>query len=659
MNIGIKIVERKPIVEGSPRLVCGNSGDTITFTFDSEWSNYTAKVARFVYVKNGVVEHQEVLFNGNVVEIPVFSNITEVYIGVYAGDLRTTTPVVIPCDFSILCKGGELVDPAPDIYTQILDALNEKLILEGNAPSATMLETPRDIHIDLESNESVSFDGTEDVNPGVTGILSIENGGTGADTPEGVRDNLELDTLYAPVSTRVDLEKSGAVSHDEDKGFTTGVVGTLPISKGGTGATTPEGIRNNLNLDELYANHIVGKATGNAISIDSSKAPLHNLKLFGRTTQDGTPTPDNPIPLVSTGDSGNFKLEIFGKNLLKVTTNGLTNKGVTYVINDDKSISVSGTPTDTTSWKNLTVNGGFYLPNGRYKLTCSGYKDLSKCYPVMYYKDANGDSQGLAGLTANKDTVTFDVTTGKNNVHLVVGCYPDYTPQGERLYISIIPENITDLSYEPCNKEVTSPFNYTLRGIDDVKDEINFNGEIYDYIYKGTYTQRILKITADDITDVSMQMYNGAFRYAIGCGTFKVKTNLVKCNMFTYRAEVLGNNGADKAISAYTGSTGVLYVRYDDGGSAEEFKAFLKANNFECLVILEEPIETPIDILDFEIFRAIRTNKGATTILSEADMELSYYLNNDDAQAIGNVHELLDYNYWTLKRAIISLGGDI
>ena len=192
MNIGINIVERKPIVNGSPRIICGNSGDTITFTFDSEWSKYTAKVARFVYVKNGVVEPQEVLFNGNVVEIPVLSNITEVYIGVYAGELRTTTPVTIPCDFSILCKGGEPVDPTPDIYAQILDALNAKLILEGNAQSATKLETPRTIQVDLEKSDGASFDGTEDVTPGVTGVLPIENGGTGANTPTGVLKNLGI-----------------------------------------------------------------------------------------------------------------------------------------------------------------------------------------------------------------------------------------------------------------------------------------------------------------------------------------------------------------------------------------------------------------------------------------------------------------------------------
>lgn len=67
------------------------------------------------------------------------------------------------------------------------------------------------------------------------------------------------------------------------------------------------------------ATEVTSSATGNAITIDSAKAPLQNLKLFGKTTQNGTPTPDAPIPLVSVGDSGSFEVKIQGENVVEQT----------------------------------------------------------------------------------------------------------------------------------------------------------------------------------------------------------------------------------------------------------------------------------------------------------------------------------------------------
>lgn len=52
--------------------------------------------------------------------------------------------------------------------------------VEGNAETATKLETARTIQTNLASTSSASFDGTTNVTPGVTGILPVANGGTGA-----------------------------------------------------------------------------------------------------------------------------------------------------------------------------------------------------------------------------------------------------------------------------------------------------------------------------------------------------------------------------------------------------------------------------------------------------------------------------------------------
>lgn len=62
----------------------------------------------------------------------------------------------------------------------------------GNAATATKLATARTIQTNLGSTSSASFNGTANVTPGVTGTLPVTNGGTGATTAANARTNLGL-----------------------------------------------------------------------------------------------------------------------------------------------------------------------------------------------------------------------------------------------------------------------------------------------------------------------------------------------------------------------------------------------------------------------------------------------------------------------------------
>lgn len=112
MNIKIQVADKRATVEGSPIIVCGNSDYSIDFTFDAEWEGEALKTARFVYVQNGTSKYQDVVFTGSTVNVPVLSNTREVKVGVFAGDLQTTTPARIRCEPSILC-GSMKEDPTP------------------------------------------------------------------------------------------------------------------------------------------------------------------------------------------------------------------------------------------------------------------------------------------------------------------------------------------------------------------------------------------------------------------------------------------------------------------------------------------------------------------------------------------------------------------
>ena len=71
-------------------------------------------------------------------------------------------------------------------------------------------------------------------------------------------------------------------------------------------------------VDAARQNILVGTETGNPIAVDDAfAAPLRGLTVYGRSTQDGTPTPDAPVPIVSAGDGGSVAVKVTGKNLLQ------------------------------------------------------------------------------------------------------------------------------------------------------------------------------------------------------------------------------------------------------------------------------------------------------------------------------------------------------
>lgn len=87
-------------------IVCGNkhneeekSGYQIKFTFDTAWDAHDKKIARFIWGGH----FQDVEFKGDTCPVPIISGATLCEVGVYAGDLHTTTSAFIGCKPSILC----------------------------------------------------------------------------------------------------------------------------------------------------------------------------------------------------------------------------------------------------------------------------------------------------------------------------------------------------------------------------------------------------------------------------------------------------------------------------------------------------------------------------------------------------------------------------
>lgn len=91
-------------------------------------------------------------------------------------------------------------------------------------------------------------------------------------------------------------------------------------------------------------NILVGTETGNPLSVDDAfPAPLCGLTVYGKSTQDDTPTPDAPVPIVSAGDGGSLTVKVTGKNLLYLPDiEERTVNGVTYSVKNG-AIKIKGT----------------------------------------------------------------------------------------------------------------------------------------------------------------------------------------------------------------------------------------------------------------------------------------------------------------------------
>lgn len=120
--IEVEIKNKKAVRTNETAYVCDNSDFTVVFSFDEEWNEFDAKTARFSYDD----KYQDVVFTGNECPMPIISNTKLIFVGVFAGDLHTTTPARIVANKSILSAAGTPEPPSDDVYNQMMLVLNGK-----------------------------------------------------------------------------------------------------------------------------------------------------------------------------------------------------------------------------------------------------------------------------------------------------------------------------------------------------------------------------------------------------------------------------------------------------------------------------------------------------------------------------------------------------
>lgn len=106
MDINIKVKD-KIAVGDETLIVCGNSDYTVNFELDAEWAAYDKKTMRIGY-RNG--KYKDVDFTGTSCALPVIKKRPWIAVGLYAGQLKTSTPAVFRCAECITDRDDEPID---------------------------------------------------------------------------------------------------------------------------------------------------------------------------------------------------------------------------------------------------------------------------------------------------------------------------------------------------------------------------------------------------------------------------------------------------------------------------------------------------------------------------------------------------------------------
>lgn len=166
-------------------------------------------------------------------------------------------------------------------------------------------------------------------------------------------------------------------------------------------------------------NILIGTETGNLIAVDDAfPVPLCGLSVYGKSTQDGTPTPDAPVPIVSAGDGGSVAVTL---------SDG---KGKTQTLTLPTPTGLPGIP---------VTSGGNYTDQSGQQWVCDEV-DLERGVKVQRVGKAE-----IKRVDVSKDPKWYDAN--KSYSYEVT------------LFTSFFLNNAAFQAAEPCNRFIMKTFN--------------------------------------------------------------------------------------------------------------------------------------------------------------------------------------------------------
>ena len=373
---------------------------------------------------------------------------------------------------------------------------------------------------------------------------------------------------------------------------------------------------------------IVCDAAGGQISLtDASSRELQGLTLYGKTTQNGTPTPETPVPLESAGAGGSIGVTVAGKNLLppRSTSNG------------NFTADGSGGYTSTAASGTIVI-GEVTLEAGKtYTLSASAANEVIK--PCILVRKPDGTTNLKNNYSNPSVPVTYiSPETQTVKILLQTTSAKGRCPSGETFYIQL-EIGFTATAYEPYKElqtlttstpnglpgiPVSSGGNYTdENGQQWICDEIDFA--------RGVYVRRVgTAVFNGSSGEAWRKQYEGIF-FANFNNMKKLPGASVLCDCYTGTC-VRYNEMADKHITPYQDTNNAypkenwIYLRDDAYVDANALISALSAKPITVMYALTAPIETALSAEELASFAALHTVKPNTTVYNDsgAEMKLSY-----------------------------------
>lgn len=288
---------------------------------------------------------------------------------------------------------------------------------------------------------------------------------------------------------------------------------------------------------------------GTEIAAENTYKANLGLKVFGKSTQNGVPSPESPIPINSIGDSGSVDVVVTGKNL--IPTN-LAQNGISY-------------NADTKRWEfealskygrvNVRIidpkKGSYILLAGQYTFTVIDNQNM--LYVGVSNVENENDWKALIILKKTKTSGTFTLTEDTR-----IGLFATPIDTTQTGYVQIqLERGSTATSYQPyrepqtltintpnglCGIPVDTGGNYTDSTEQQwVCDEVNFE--------RGVYVQRTGKITSYNNEQLSTKYMSTTGKLTTGASVIYILTTPIETPL---TAEELSAYKAIKSYPHYT-----------------------------------------------------------------------------------------------------------
>lgn len=383
-----------------------------------------------------------------------------------------------------------------------------------------------------------------------------------------------------------------------------------------------------------------GKMRGKSLFMkDSADGKYKNIKLVGASVQNGTPTSDNPVDIVSNTVKS---ITGYGNNFINVKANtSSTINGFAVSVESGYILTVNGTPTNV--WANLTDFAEINIPSGKYTFSVDSVPNGLNGIGIKFRKSIEDSTNVTHVITGSKKSVALDYS----NEFKLVQIYADGCDTSINYNFTIkvmLNAGETALSFEPY-KAIMAELSetYTLNGINGVYDYIDFE--------RGVRVQRfgvhVLDGSDDERWHARETMTSGKFR-----NTTLILQNLAKPFNTAVSANLLctsyssipsnssGTWGENQGICIDGTSAVMIYDEKYNTSDISLWKAHLASNPLTLVYELAEPIETPLTEAELIAFKSLRTYSSGSSLLNDGgcDMEAEYFLANNIGQAMADVH---------------------